>query len=260
MKDLERAQAAAALHEAEQTSAPIEPVTHTYSALTVDDAYEIQLINVRRRVSSGSVVKGHKVGLTARAMQEMLGVNEPDYGHLLDDMFQVDGASVRIERFLQPRVEVEIAFRLRTPLAGPDVSVDDVLAATESVAPSIEIIDSRIADWKITLADTIADNASSAGVIIGPWHAVDEMPALETIAADLVKNGQVVASGKGADVLGHPATAVAWLANRLSALGVQLEAGHVVMPGSCTKAVDVTAGDQVRADFGELGTASVRFV
>ena len=204
-------------------------------------------------------MRGHKVGLTAKAMQQMLGVGEPDYGHLLSDMFFDNGGTVDVQTLLQPRVEVEIAFRLRSPLAGLNVTADDVLAATAAVAPSIEIIDSRIADWKITLADTIADNASSAGVVLGPWSQLADVSPLDAIVADLIKNDLVVASGKGADVLGHPAAAVAWLANKLATLGITLDADHVVMPGSCTKAIDIESGDTIRAEFSDLGAASVVF-
>ena len=253
------AAAAAGLRDAERTRAPIAALTATYPELAVEDAYEIQLINIRQRLEDGGIIRGHKVGLTAQVMQEMLGVDEPDYGHLVEDMFFSSEADVRADRFLQPRVEVEIAFRLQSPLVGPGITIDDVLAATEVVAPSIEIIDSRIADWKITLADTIADNASSAGVVIGPWLPLANTLHLDAVSVDLVKNGQVAASGKGTDVMGHPAAAVAWLANKLSALEITLDAGHVVMPGSCTKAITVAAGDHIRAEFSELGDVSVVF-
>jgi 2-oxo-3-hexenedioate decarboxylase/2-keto-4-pentenoate hydratase len=192
-------------------------------------------------------------------MQEMLGVNEPDYGHLFEDMFFSSDGVIQADRFLQPRVEVEIAFRLKSALIGPGITVDDVLAATEAVAPSIEIIDSRIADWKITLADTIADNASSAGVVVGPWSSLASTPHLEEVSVDMLKNGQIAASGTGADVMGHPAAAVAWLANKLSALKISLDAGHVVLPGSCTKVINVTGGDHIRAEFKDLGDVSIEF-
>lgn len=247
------------LRAASELRTPIPPLSHGAPGLDVASAYAIQLANVRERIAAGAVVRGHKVGLTSRAMQEMLGVHEPDYGHILDAMLIPDGASVSIRRFLQPRVEVEIAFLLARALPGPGVTAADVLAASAAVAPAIEVIDSRIADWKITLVDTIADNASSAGVVVGAWVPVDRAPPLPAVAAALVRSGEVVARGDGAAVLGDPAAAVAWLANALAPLGSRLEAGHVVMPGSCTKAVEVRAGDLVEARFDGLGSASVGF-
>ncbi len=259
MDELVRDLAATRLADAERTRAPVAPLTGEFPGLDIETAYEIQRRNVDNRRAAGATVRGHKVGLTSKAMQEMLGVEEPDYGHLFDDMFFVDGATIDVARFLQPRVEVEIAFLLRDRLKGPNATVEQVLNATESVAPALEIIDSRIADWKITLADTIADNASSGGVVLGAWAPLTADLDLRDITAELSINGEPVASGKGSDVLGHPAAAVAWLTNKLTGFGVELEPGHVVMPGSCTKAFDVRAGDQVRAVFTDLGSVSARF-
>lgn len=247
------------LAEAARARVPTAPLTAEFGDLDVETAYAIQLANVEARLAAGATVRGHKVGLTSAAMQEMLGVGEPDYGHLLDDMFYDDGAVVPAARFLQPRVEIEIAFWLGSRLRGPGVTPEDVVAATESVAPAIEIIDSRIADWKITLADTIADNASSAGVVLGPWSDLRSGLDLAAVTGKLVVNGSVRAEGSGRDVLGHPASAVAWLVNKLADLGREVRAGHVVMPGSCTKAVDVGAGDHVDALFEGLGSVGVTF-
>jgi 2-keto-4-pentenoate hydratase len=251
--------AAAALLEADRSRHAIAPLTATYADMTVEDAYKIQVINIRAKTDAGARIVGRKVGLTSRVMQEAYGVDEPDYGHVLDDMCLDDNSTVPAERYLQPRVEVEIAFKHRAGLRGPGVTADDVRAATDAVAPSIEIIASRIADWKITLPDTIADNASSGGIAIGPWVAFAEAPPLPSVAADLFIGGQLVASGKGADVLGDPATAVAWLANKFGGLGIGLEAGQIIMPGSCTKAIEVAAGDDVRAEFSDLGSVSIGF-
>jgi 2-oxo-3-hexenedioate decarboxylase/2-keto-4-pentenoate hydratase len=247
------------LREAARTGIPVAPLTSEFPELSVPTAYAIQRTLVDERLAAGATVRGHKVGLTSKAMQEMLGVTDPDYGHLLDDMFFGSGTSIDIGRFLQPRVEVEIAFLLRDPVAGPGVTLERVLAATESVAPALEIIDSRIADWRIALADTIADNASSAGVVLGAWSPVTGDLDLTEVTAELSINDEHVASGKGADVLGHPAEAVAWLANALADFGVSLEPGHVIMPGSCTKAFDVRAGDHVEAVYSQLGTVSATF-
>jgi 2-keto-4-pentenoate hydratase len=259
LTDTERRAAADALAEAERTRIPIDPLTTQWAEIDVVDAYEIQLANIADRLKAGALVRGHKVGLSARAMQAMMGVDEPDYGHLLDDMFFFEGDAVPAGRYLYPRVEVEVGFVLGAPLSGPACSVADVLAATAFVCPAIEIIDSRIRDWKIRIADTIADNASSAGVVLGgrrtPLAGVD----LRTIGAVLRRNGEIVQTGAAGAVLCNPATAVAWLANTVHRFGVSLEAGHVILPGSCTRAVDVRPGDVVRADFDVLGPVSIRF-
>jgi 2-keto-4-pentenoate hydratase len=259
MDDADRLVAAAALLDAARTGRAIAPLTATYLDMTVEDAYQIQVVNIEVQVDAGSRVVGRKVGLTSRVMQEAYGVDEPDYGHIMDDMCHPDGSIVRIDKYLQPRVEVEIAFKLNASLRGPGITAQDVRAATECVAPSIEIIASRIADWNISLADTIADNASSGGIVIGPWMDFSDAPPLDAVCADLYKGDDLVASGKGADVLGDPASAVAWLANKMSGLGIGLEAGQIIMPGSCTRAVEVTPGDEVRAVFSDLGSVEVSF-
>jgi 2-keto-4-pentenoate hydratase len=255
----ERRRAADLLWEADREHRPIPPLSETFAGLDVADAYEIQLVNIGRRLDGGAVVRGHKVGLSAKAMQDMMGVSEPDYGHLLDDMFVFEGDRVGTERLCAPRVEVEVAFVLGESLPAPGCSVADVLRATTFVLPAIEIIDSRIAGWRITLPDTIADNASSAKIVLGgrptPLAAVD----VRTVGAVLRRNGEIVETGAAGAVLGNPATAVAWLANTVHASGVTLDAGHVILPGSCTRAVDVAAGDVIRADFDGLGHVSVTF-
>jgi 2-keto-4-pentenoate hydratase len=260
LDDFERQDAAAALFAAEATCSPIEPLAAQWPTIDVVDAYEIQLLNVCRRLEAGEVVKGHKVGLSARAMQRMLGVNEPDYGHLFADMFVTENGEIATAELCRPRVEVEVAFVLGHELAGPGVTVADVLRATEFVLPALEIIDSRIRDWKITLCDTIADNASSARVVLGanatPLDRVDP----RTIGAVLSRNGKVVGTGASGAVLGNPVTAVAWLANKVAQFGVTLDAGDVIMPGSCTKAFDAVPNTTFHAAFDTLGTVAVRFV
>jgi 2-keto-4-pentenoate hydratase len=252
--------AALALRGAEASREVIAPLTDTYPGIDVVDAYEVQLINIRDRLAAGAVVRGHKVGLSAKAMQQMLGVHEPDYGHLLDDMFVDEGAAIEASRFCQPRAEIEVAFVLGRRLEGPGVTVADVVRATDHVLPSIEIVDSRVANWKIKIEDTIADNASSAALVLGgrPTALADVDPAL--IGATLRKNGEVVETGCSGAVLGNPVIAVAWLANKVAQFGVALEPGNVIMPGSCTRMVPVVAGDHVRADFDRLGHVAVRFV
>ena len=260
MLSTEQRQAAAdALWAADETKQPIAPLTETYPDFDVVDSYEIQLINIARRLAAGALVRGHKVGLSAKAMQQMLGVHEPDYGHLLDDMFVAEGDTISMSRFCQPRAEIEVAFVLGRPLKGPGVTAADVVRATDYVLPSIEIVDSRVADWKIKIQDTIADNASSAALVLGarPTRLHDVDPAL--IGAVLRKNGEILETGCSGAVLGNPVTAVAWLANKVAAFGVTLEPGHVIMPGSCTRMVPISAGDTIRADFDVLGHVSVSF-
>jgi 2-keto-4-pentenoate hydratase len=255
----QRELAAKALWEAERTAEPIGQLTVDYPGIDVVDAYEIQLINIRRRLAEGRLIRGHKVGLSSKAMQEMMGVHEPDYGHLLDDMFVFEDDEVETARLCQARVEVEVGFILGARLPAPGCNAADVLRATEYVVPALEIIDSRIRDWKITLCDTIADNASSCGVVLGGRATRIEQVDLRTVGATLRRNGTVIATGSSGAVLGNPVTAVAWLDNKVHGFGVTLEAGHVILPGSCTRAYDVTPGDNIRADFDTLGGVSVNF-
>lgn len=259
MEEAERVAIAGSLAEAEETGNAIAPITSTFADLTPADAYEIQLINIRHRLEQGARIVGHKVGLTSWAMQRLMGVTEPDYGHLLDDMMRASGDTIRTADLCQPRVEVEIAFVLRQPLRGPNCTEDEVIRATDHVVGAIEIIDSRIADWKIGLPDTIADNASSALVVLGehplPLGDID----IRLNGVLLRKNGQIVETGAAGAVLGNPVTAVAWLANTLHTFGTILERGHVVMPGSCTAAVAVGPGDFIEAEFDRLGTVSTTF-
>ncbi|WP_369254854.1 2-keto-4-pentenoate hydratase [Streptomyces sp. R35] len=256
----QRAEAARLLRHAEHRAAPIDPLSTLLPGLDLADAYAVQQDNIARRLADGASVVGHKVGLTAAAMQQLLGVDEPDFGHLTDDMVHRDGATVLASRYCRPRVEPEICFRLAEPLHGPGITVDDVLDATESVAPALEIVDSRIRDWRITLLDTVADNASSAGLVCGAWTPLADVPDLATVAVDLLVDGERVASGSGREVLGHPAATVAWLANTLAAFGTALEPGQLVLPGAMTTAPFVSAGQKIEARFGALGPVSVTFV
>jgi 2-keto-4-pentenoate hydratase len=259
LSEAERAEAAEALAVAERERAPIEPLTERWPALDVDDAYDIQLRNVTRRQGAGLTVRGHKVGLTSRAMQEMLGVDEPDYGHLLDEMFVSESGEVRASDLCSPRIEPEIAFVLDQPLRGPGVTVADVLRATAFVVPALEIIDSRIRDWRITLADTIADNASSARAVLAGRGVAPDVLDLRLVGVVLRRNGEIVETGATGAVLGNPVVAVAWIANKLHQFGAELQPGQVVLPGSCTRAVDVAPGDRIRADFDGVGHVTMRF-
>ena len=254
-----RAELAAVLADAERTRVPITPLTAAHPDIDVVDAYEIQLINIRARLDDGARVIGHKVGLSSEAMQKMMGVDEPDYGHLLADMEVFEDVPVDTARFLYPRVEVEVGFILADDLPGAGCTEDDVLAATAAYVPSIELIDTRIRDWKIALCDTIADNASSAGWVLGPQRVSPKDIDIKTIDAVLTRNGEVVAEGRSDAVLGNPVTAVAWLARKVDSFGVRLKAGDIVLPGSCTRAIDARPGDNFVADFAGLGSVRLSF-
>src|SRR6516225_9812952 len=254
-----RDELAADLVQAERSREPIAPLTSAYPEIDVVDAYEIQLINIRQRVAEGARVLGHKVGLSSLAMQQMMGVDEPDYGHLLDEMQVFEHTPVKAGRYLYPRVEVEVGFILAEDLPGAGCNEDDVLAATEALVPSIELIDTRITDWKIKLCDTIADNASSAGFVLGAERVAPKDLDIQSIDAVLSRNGEVVAKGRSDAVLGNPVTAVAWLARKVEGFGVRLRTGDIVLPGSCTRAIDARPGDHFVAEFDGLGSVRLTF-
>lgn len=247
------------LIDAESHQYSVAPLTERYSELTVADAYQIQLEVIDKKLKAGHKVIGKKVGLTSIAMQQMLGVDEPDYGHLLDTMKIADEATVKIAELISPKVEAEIGFILEHDLVGPNVNYLDVLMATKYVVPTIEIIDSRISDWKIKLVDTVADNGSSARVVVGEKLSTIEGLDLRTQGMVLYKNEELVATGAGTAALGHPAQAVAWLANKLHEFGITLKAGELILPGALSGAIAVKEGDMIVADFGPLGTVSVSF-
>jgi 2-keto-4-pentenoate hydratase len=264
LESTQRTTAAELLWAAERDLAPVDPLTETFPGIDVVDAYEIQLINIRRKIAAGARVRGHKVGLSSPVMQQMMGVDEPDYGHLLDSMVLGEDAPIPAAGYCYPRIEVEIGYVLGSALPGADCTEADVLAATEYVVPSLELIDSRIRDWRIKLADTIADNASSAGVILGQAHRTPaELAArgvdLANIEAVLYSGGDEIARGNTSAVLGNPTACVAWLARKVASFGVKLEAGHLILPGSCTRAIDASPGTAFRAEFAGLGTVSARF-
>jgi 2-keto-4-pentenoate hydratase len=256
-------QVACALLEAERTRVPIEPLSEADPDLSIAGAYAIQSAGRALRLAEGAVQIGHKVGLTSTAMQQMLSVDQPDFGYLTDAMLSESGRVLPSTRFIAPRVEAEVAFRLRDPLSGPSVTIDDVLAATEAVAPAIEIIDSRIADWRITIADTIADNASCGHVVIGEWRALDGIDLATEPGRMVVRaqdGGETVVEGRGDAVLGHPAAAIAWLARALHELaGGAIGAGDIVIPGAVARAVPLAAGGEAWASMGAVGAVTVRF-
>lgn len=253
------AEAAALLAEAAATRTPIEPLTGRWPQLTVADAYRIARTNVDEQLAGGAIVKGHKVGLSSKAMQRQLGVDQPDYGTLLDGMFVAEGDAVDVQRFLQPRVEVEVAIVLGRPLHGPGVTVADVCRATEMLLPSLEIVDSRIADWRCQLVDTVADNASSGAVVLAGRPRRPADIDIRAVGARLYRNGELCETGAAGAVLGNPYVAVAWLANVLATHEVSLEEGHVVLPGSCTRMIEGRPGDVVWAELDGFGTVACTF-
>ncbi|TQR19606.1 2-keto-4-pentenoate hydratase [Psychrobacillus vulpis] len=247
------------LLEAEETRQAISALTDRNEHLTVEDAYNIQLETVNLKLAQGKKVIGKKVGLTSVAMQKMLNVNEPDYGHLLDDMRVESGALVKIDSMISPKIEAEIGFVLDEDLVGPNVTYLDVMMATKYVVPTLEIIDSRVKDWKIKLIDTVADNGSSAKVVVGEKLTALDGIDLRTNSMVLFKNDELLATGAGAAALGHPAHAIAWLANKLHEFGITLKKGELILPGALSGAVSVSAGDTIEAKFGVLGSVTVHF-
>jgi 2-keto-4-pentenoate hydratase len=250
---------AAQLAEAEVTRIGMDPLTSVDPDITVDEAYYIQLENIKKKLDAGQKIVGKKIGLTSVAVQNMLGVNEPDYGHLLDTMVVENGGTISFETMLQPKVEGEIAFILKKDLKGPNVTVLDVLQATDYVVPALEIVDSRVQDWKIKLPDTVADNASSGLYVLGGKPTKIEDINLELLGMVLIQNGEVINTGVGAAALGNPATCVAWLANRLADYDISLKAGEVILSGALSGMVVANPGDNFTARFAHLGQVSVNF-
>jgi len=258
ISEADRRRAARVLLKAEREVKPAPQLADTFPGLEIADAYAIQALTVAEKVKAGAKVRGHKIGLTSKAMQATVNIDEPDYGHLLDGMFFEDGDTIPATRYIVPRVEVELAFVLGKPLKGPGVTLFDVLGATEYVTPALELIDGRTR-YPRKIVDNIADNAAAAGIVIG-GRAVKPLEVdLRWVGAILYRNGTIEETGVSAGVLGHPARAVAWLANKVGPFGTTLEAGHVILAGSFTRTVAVRQGDTIHADFGPLGGLSVHF-
>lgn len=259
-------QAAARLDAAERSREQVRQFSLDYPGITIEDAYAIQRAWVDLKLKGGRKLVGHKIGLTSRAMQVSSNITEPDYGALLDDMLFEEGSDIPFERFIVPRVEVELAFILGKPLRGPNCSIFDVLEATEWVVPALEIIDARIQqidpDSKVTrkVFDTISDNAANAGVVMGGRPVRPNDIDLRRVPAILYRNGVIEESGVSAAVLNHPAKGVAWLANKLAPYDVTLEAGQIILGGSFTRPVAASPGDTFHVDYDQLGSIACRFV
>jgi len=256
---------AAQLQEARRSGTQLRHFSRAYPAMTIDDGYAIQRAWVRRELAAGRTIKGRKIGLTSRAMQQASQITEPDFAPLMDDMFFAPG-DIPINRFIAPRIEVELAFVLARPLGGPGVTLDQVLAATDYVMPAIEIIDARIEQFdRDTRAprkvfDTISDFAANAGVIPGGVRMKPDALDLRWVGAVLEKNDVVEETGLAAGVLGHPGIGVAWLADKIAPYGERLEAGDFVLSGSFTRPTTAVAGDRFRVDYGTLGVIEFRLV
>ena len=258
-------QLAAELHQAEKTRVQSEHFSKRFPVMTIEDGYEISRAWVAMKIAEGRTVRGHKIGLTSRAMQLSSQITEPDYGTLLDDMFFEPG-DIPTNRFIAPRVEVELAFVLKRKLEGSHITIEDVLDATEYVTPAIEIIDARIEQFdrhtKVMrkVFDTISDNAANAGIVLGGHKKLAGAVDLPWVGAILRQNGVVEETGLAAGVQGHPAIGVAWLAMKLHAWGECLQAGEVVLAGSFTRPVAAIKGDVFDADYGPLGRFEFQFV
>jgi 2-oxopent-4-enoate/cis-2-oxohex-4-enoate hydratase len=248
------------LYQALISRSAVEPLTHREAGITVEDAYQIQLRMIARRLEAGEVVIGKKIGVTSKVVMDMLGVNQPDFGHLLSGMVFNEGEPVDTAKLIAPKAEAEVAFILNKDLCGPGITAADVLRATDCVMPCFEIVDSRIRDWKIKIQDTVADNASCGVLMLGGTRRSPRDLDLALAGMVLEKNGELISTSCGAAVQGSPVNAVAWLANTLGRLGISLKAGEVILSGSQSPLVPVKPGDSLTCAVGGLGATSVRFI
>lgn len=259
------AEIATRIRDAERSRVPTKQVSQLHPELGIDDAYAIQQAGVRLAEAEGRVVRARKIGLTSKVMQEAVGIAEPDHGVIYDDMFYASGDTIPFDRFIAPRVEVELAFVLGSDLSGPGCTLDDVLDATEYVTPAVEILDARFqmvdpdTGSSRTIVDTIADNAADAGIVVGQGRFAPRDLDLPWVCAVLRRNGVVEESGVAAAVLDHPANGIVWLADRLARHAVVLRAGELLLAGSFTRPAWVHRGDAFVADYGPLGTVALRF-
>ncbi len=247
------------LHEAWENASQIPPITDITPDISIDEAYETQLVVIGKRVKAGETVVGKKIGLTAKVVMNMLGVDQPDFGHLMSGMEFKNSESLPIKKFCQPKGEGEIAFVLKKDLFGPGITYAQVIAATECVVPAFEIVDSRIKDWNIKIQDTVADNASAGAFVLGSPQKSLRGIDLATCGMVLKKNGEIIGTGAGAATLDHPVNAVVWLANMLGSLGMSLKAGEVILSGSLSIMFPIRHGDKLDMEIGGLGKTACRF-
>ncbi len=259
LSEEQRAEAIASLLESHRTKVQGRRPSEMFPDIEIEDSYAISSGVAEERVRQGRKIVGHKIGLTSKAMQASSKIDEPDYGYLFDDLVLQDGAKVAFETFCVPRVEPELTFILKEPLKGPGVGLVDVMRATEWVVPSIEIIDARVTEPR-KIFDTVADNGAAAGIVLGGRPVRPEDVDLRWVGAIFYRNSEIEETGIAAGVLGHPAMAIAWLANKLGPFGTTLEPGHLMLSGSFTRPVWANKGDTLHADFGPLGSVAVQFV
>lgn len=238
----------------------VDPLTDREPSITIEDAYQIQLRMIQRRLDAGETIVGKKIGVTSKVVMDMLKVNQPDFGQMTSGMVFNEGEAIRTDSMIAPKAEAEVAFVLKRDLMGPGVTAADVLRATDFVVPCFEIVDSRIRDWKIKIQDTVADNASCGVLTLGGQRKSPRDIDLALAGMVLEKNGEIVSTSTGAAVQGSPVNAVAWLANTLGRLGIGLKAGEIILSGSQSPLVPVVAGDSLICSVGGLGSTSVRFI
>lgn len=248
------------LADADRDHAVIPRITARYPDATIEDSYAIQGIWRDRMIASGRRLVGRKIGLTSRAMQQATGITEPDYGVMFDDTVYRSGADIPVDHFSNVRIEVELAFVLKAPLEGPGCTLEDALAATEYVVPALEVLNSHIEIEGRTIVDTISDNAAYGAMVLGDTRRRPDEIDLRWVPGLLFRNGQIEETGVAAGVLNHPATGVAWLANKFHQHGARLEAGEIILAGSFTRPLWVARGDEVLCDYGPMGTITCRFV
>lgn len=258
MSEADRARAADHLVAAAASREQMTQLSVTWPDIGIEDAYAISTEVARRRMDRGAKLIGHKIGLTSKAMREAVGVDEPDYGYLFDDMVVEDGATVARADYCVPRVELELAFVVGRPLKGPGIGLLDVLRATEYVVPAIEIIDARVQNPR-KIFDTVSDNGAAAGIVTGGRPVAPDQVDLRWVGGALYRNAEIEETGLALGVMGHPALGIAWLANKLAPFETTLEPGHILLSGSFIRPVWAEPGDTLRADFGDLGSVAVRF-
>ncbi len=247
------------LWEAETGLAPIGPISVSHPRMTTDEAYEVQFRSAALRRGLGHHLCGRKIGLTSKAIREMVGLDEPDYGQLFEEMRIEDGDVARRDTLIQPKIEPELAFVFARSLAGPDVGFDEVIGAVDHVAAAFEIVDCRIREWQVRGIDAVCDNGSASRFVVGRNRLSPRDADLGTISATFERNGEVIATPSFSDVMGNPVNAVCWLANKLATQNRRIEAGEVVLTGAPCRPADVARGDRFRASFDRLGTIAVSF-